>query len=421
MIETGPASSAAPDSNGHRGALKGSSHRRMIELDFLRGIAIMLVLFAHSYNFPWSLDEMGFPGRIGAPLIRFGWTGVDLFFVLSGFLVGGLLFQEIQKTGKLNAGRFLIRRGLKIWPGYYVFIAFCAVKIWHHGCSALVVLRALGPNLVHLQNYLAHPSPWPEPTWSLAVEEHFYLALPLLFLFLVHGSEDRSRLSVIPWITLCLLVVCLTLRILYCNASTGSSLFPTHIRIDTLFVGVCISYFYHFHSESFLKLRRWRLAICIAGLAMILPMFIVNRTDRFAFTLGYTLLAFGYGCILISVVPYKGEPADPTGFWLTRPARLVGWVGVYSYSIYLWHMDVGVSPVYCWLSPLWRSLPRGWQWLPCVALIIPMSVLGGAAMAKLVEFPALRLRDRLFPSLAVPSTHRGQQASLDAPVVASSL
>src|SRR5437763_1037392 len=83
---------------------------RIQQLDFLRGVAILLVLVYH-WVFPPS--DAGLLRPIMEGIERFGWSGVDLFFVLSGFLIGGLLFKEIQKTGRLDVKRFLIRRGLK--------------------------------------------------------------------------------------------------------------------------------------------------------------------------------------------------------------------------------------------------------------------------------------------------------------------
>ena len=82
---------------------------RIKGLDLLRGIAILLVLFRHC----------DIENNI---LHHFGWLGVDLFFVLSGFLVSGLLFNEYKKIGKVKIGRFLIRRGFKIYPPFYFFV-----------------------------------------------------------------------------------------------------------------------------------------------------------------------------------------------------------------------------------------------------------------------------------------------------------
>lgn len=88
---------------------------RLREIDFLRGIAIVLVLFRHTFLFRYT--------------ITMGWIGVDLFFVLSGFLVSGLLFKEYIKYGYLRPGRFLIRRGFKIYPVYYLFYLVYIIPI----------------------------------------------------------------------------------------------------------------------------------------------------------------------------------------------------------------------------------------------------------------------------------------------------
>src|SRR3990167_6747089 len=97
-----------------RGKPSVSSQTRLVQLDILRGIAVLLVLGRH---IPMTQEPVrGFLGW----WMRAGWTGVDLFFVLSGFLVSGLLFQEYKRHGDIRLGRFFIRRGLKIYPAFYV-------------------------------------------------------------------------------------------------------------------------------------------------------------------------------------------------------------------------------------------------------------------------------------------------------------
>src|SRR5271168_36950 len=91
---------------------------RLRQLDVLRGVAILLVLGRHLDSVPTDA-----PGAIQSAFdlwMRAGWIGVDLFFVLSGFLVSGLLFREYARYGDVRAGRFLLRRGLKIYPAFYV-------------------------------------------------------------------------------------------------------------------------------------------------------------------------------------------------------------------------------------------------------------------------------------------------------------
>src|SRR5262249_60135649 len=103
---------------------------------------------------------------------RIGWMGVDLFFVLSGFLVSGVLFREYQRHQGLQVGRFLARRGFKIYPGFYLLL----LATWAMGASAGPRGAITTPQLLreafYLQSYV--PGFWSH-TWSLAVEEHFYL------------------------------------------------------------------------------------------------------------------------------------------------------------------------------------------------------------------------------------------------------
>src|SRR6476620_3973805 len=128
-----------------------SFNHRLTELDFLRGVAVILVLFGHHYLISYT-------GTMG-------WIGVDLFFVLSGFLVSGLLFSEYKKFGDIDPKRFLIRRGFKIYPAFYfsVFISASLLYFWPHlsffpGSHLLVlnsngILAGLAIEAFFLQSY----------------------------------------------------------------------------------------------------------------------------------------------------------------------------------------------------------------------------------------------------------------------------
>ena len=140
---------------------------RIKSIDFLRGIAVLLVVFRHIYLEPI--------------LITVGWVGVDLFFVLSGFLVSNLLFQEYKQTQTVKPIRFLIRRGFKIYPLFYIMIFLLFFIESHLNPQYYDIYKArLFNEVLFIQNYhydvtlIGH-------TWSLAVEEHFYFALALLF------------------------------------------------------------------------------------------------------------------------------------------------------------------------------------------------------------------------------------------------
>ena len=202
-------------------------------LDVLRCIAVLLVLGCHlPYYRLWA---------------RAGWIGVDLFFVLSGFLISGLLFEDYKAHGQIDWKRFLIRRGFKIWPPFYVFLFLTALLM--HGGMPLQGFLACAS---FLQNYLAR-SPIVASgvfvhLWSLAVEEHFYVLLPAL-LVLLAARKVRDPFRAVPYIFAGLSAICLVLRVLTVRA--GGQVWMTHLRIDSLFAGVTLGYFLQFSPRGF--------------------------------------------------------------------------------------------------------------------------------------------------------------------------
>ncbi len=224
---------------------------RLVGLDLLRLIAVLLVIGRHMGSPP-----IWWPDLVRLPLLalyRGGWVGVDLFFVLSGFLVSGLLFTEFKSRGRLGVVRFFTRRGWKIYPPFFVFIVTTVVV--RLLCGWPVDELSLLSELFFLQSYI--PGLW-HHTWSLAVEEHFYLLLPFTFSILLRVNRN-SPTPLKPILTLAVVtgVALLALRVLnwYYRPSYEhlTHLFPTHLRLDSLFYGVAISYAYHFHSDRFVR------------------------------------------------------------------------------------------------------------------------------------------------------------------------
>jgi peptidoglycan/LPS O-acetylase OafA/YrhL len=337
---------------------------RKQSLDVLRGIAVLLVLICHY-----------------SPVFVFGGLGVDLFFVLSGFLISGLLFSEFKATGTVNVKRFWIRRGFKIYPPFYTFLLVTAL--------ALLAITGGVPHeiladIFFLQNYL--PRLWMHG-WSLAVEEHFYFALPLLFLFLLFiGRNKPNPFRPIPMISLVLSVLCLWLRIRVSRyAVDWDQVFaPTHLRIDSLFAGVTLGYYSHFDPDSFREARRvW---------VLLVGCFLVIMTSFMPGTVaGVTFAYVGFTCIVAWAATRKHSQA--------RFLRLVAWVGYYSYSIYLWHAVTQVT-----FNVLLGRLPH-WVRFPAY---VTFTIFLGVAMAKLIEVPSLKVRNKLFPSLASTRTQSAQ-------------
>ncbi len=355
---------------------------RLASLDLLRALAILLVLGRHLSDTTVA--------ALSGPLQTFvsvwqrgGWIGVDLFFVLSGFLISGLLFREHQRFGSIRYGHFLARRGLKIYPAFYVMLAV-VIGISLSLGRPFPAWRLLWPELFFFQNY--HPAIFPH-AWSLAVEEHFYLLLPLLLLAL--GRSRGAPFAALPGVVAVIATSLLVLRIAnahFVGFAHTTHVFATHLRMDSLLFGVLIGWLWHYHGErlrAFVQTWRWPLAAL--ALVLALPPFFWDISlgqHPYLHTFGFTALYLSAGIVLLLTLRLRSA-------W--RPLTLIG---TYSYSIYLWHLPIRL------FSPLW--LPKGTPPLTEIALYLLLSVAFGILAALLVETPFLWLRDRFFPTRSQP-------------------
>jgi len=324
-------------------------------LDMLRGIAILLVLGAHSF---WPY--VGWWRMVGG-------SGVPLFFVLSGFLISGLLFSEYQKNGRIDVLRFWIRRGFKIYPGFYVLLA-CTVAIRTIlRPGAVFPMKSALLTAAFLQNYFQSALLFIPQSWSLAVEEHFYLALPLLLVVLIRAKSLRF----IPWVTLSAIAFCTYLRM----HSDTLVWRESHISMDALLVGVTIGYLKFFAPRYFPQ--RSRIEWLLISAVLVLPVFVLCQSRPIG-PVETAIQFVGFAALLLWAAPRAASSK--------APVRFMAWVGRYSYSIYLWHM-VALITIALFGNTLFALLSY-------LALALAL----GIGMAKLVEFPALRLRERIVPS-----------------------
>jgi peptidoglycan/LPS O-acetylase OafA/YrhL len=355
---------------------------RFKQIDVLRALAVFLVLGRHMPRCP--VETSAFLHQVTDVWARGGWIGVDIFFVLSGFLVSGLLFREHEKYRELHIGHFLIRRGFKIYPPFWLLIGvtFVGGYIRHHKLP----LREVASELLFIQNY--GPSLW-NHTWSLAVEEHFYLLLAF-GLFLLARRRSPRPFKPLPAAFVAVAVLCLGLRILGARAPfvNETHLFPTHLRIDGLLFGVLLSYLFHRHPIWILSIAsRFRYVLLGAGVILLLPAFCFQlETNRFMYTYGFSLFYVGGGFLLLCALGFRG-PVTPL-------VNLLAYIGSQSYSVYLWHM-----PVAMWGAlVIANRFPPYYSWFIYAASYLLGAVGCGIAMSLLTEFPVLRIRDRLFPS-----------------------
>lgn len=256
------------------------SQKRYNSLDFLRGVAVLLVMLEHY--------------EVAKIFINVGWSGVDLFFVLSGFFISGILFKEFKLNGSVNPIKFLLRRGLKIWPLFYITLALHIGYYYlkgHPVSSSQILADAL-----FFQNYRQGVL---SISWSLGVEEQFYLFVALCY-WIIFSIPDRK---LVPFLCFLFMLLCPILRIINYNIHPSfnlfTHLFPTYLRMDALMFGILISYFFHFFSVRFEKfILKFKYTLIIIAFLLAVPLFVWNISSYWMNTFGLTTNYLSYGIFI---------------------------------------------------------------------------------------------------------------------------
>lgn len=330
--------------------------KRIPELDGLRGIAIALVVSLHYFYFdPYAATHKpGIWHEVYVVLQRFigmGWTGVDLFFILSGFLIGGILLESRNSPRYYRT--FYLRRMHRILPLYYVWIlAYVATMAVAGGVLAAhlpgrhswATPQQFAELFLFLQNFGAIggsvvPVLWFQHTWSLAVEEQFYLAAP----FLVRVLTRRALVFFLAMTVV--LAPALRLWIHYHLHPASGGLELAYIlmpcRADTLAIGILAAILWHTE-----KMRAWMLAnaavfyvlfaVLLAGFAALakwapaydsLPMIAAGYTWNAAF--------YASAVLLVLIRPATALAAIARTGWLRKLGQL-------SYCLYLIHLVISM-------------------------------------------------------------------------------
>lgn len=396
----------------------GPAQGRLSELDGIRAVAILMVIAFHSWFFLSEVmtsraDYAAFVATIPWPLafVRRGDLGVDVFFVLSGFLLGQQLLRQLARTGRLEYRRYFAHRLLRIYPLYLVALAIAAL--------------AAGPSLAFLGNLLAYNIwfldqaiiiPW---TWSLSVELEFYLIIP--FVALVIGASARAMI----WMGLAAVALAVGWSVFWLLGNDALQTFTLGemlnqgrsqdaniyfhklyyalpIRISQFMAGIAAAWLMVFRREQMRTLTAGQVRVlALAGMVGLLvpafynPFVAQTRLNQAAMWVDYIFgrPAFAAGVAAFMVLMLSGHMRG------LRRVLSVSWlqpVARYSYSMYLFH-PVFMYPVALVLLGKARvSSVSGWQVVGIFALTVAATLLFGALTWRLIERPAIRFGKRHF-------------------------
>jgi peptidoglycan/LPS O-acetylase OafA/YrhL len=361
---------------------------RLAALDGFRGLAVLSVFVYHVILLGGSTGTTLADRAVRAVGLA-GWLGVDLFFVLSGFLITGILLETRGRSGWLR--RFYLRRAFRIIPAYYLALAvLLAIQLTGKEFN----LASFGWAASWLTNILIARDGWSAlPTtmhhyWSLAVEEQFYLLWPVAVALL-----SRRALLV-----LCagLVVDASLLRVGLAQSShMAASYVLLPARSDGLAVGAIFALLAQGDGgmEALVRWVRWPI---VAASAVIVSIVVASRNfdadETLVLGFGLAAVVILAGCLMVLGVAREGA-------WSRLlEARPLRFLGTYSYAIYLWH-----QPVIIWLTAMGLSaavLPRvagsDLPGLLLLAVVAAAASLGLALLSwRLVEGPAAQLKERL--------------------------
>jgi peptidoglycan/LPS O-acetylase OafA/YrhL len=338
------------------------------ELDGLRGMAILIVVFFHSSLLMQSLRKFD----------KSGGLGVDLFFVLSGFLITALLLREQAMTGRVRLLEFYRRRALRLLPALTVFLGAQAIYSAVTNVSLSAERDSVLSVLFYFSNTWLHTTPTTNGLgglWSLAVEEQFYMVWPFVFLALV---PLRRRLStVVIVMTGLILAVCVHRAVLYHDGRAVLYLYTrTSTRADALLVGAFVAQLWVRGKLP----KRGLTLVAWPALAWYLYIVIHGVSDSFLYRGGYTLVALAIALVLCAVLETSWIV---NAFLRIRPLRTLGRV---SYALYIWHLLI-----------IGYVLRIGIHWRPGARLLVAVVLTAAVVAASwvFVEQPFLRWKARL--------------------------
>ena len=397
------APAAAPATEGRLAAWKRFFALELLDNRYpaLHGLRVIAVISVVQLHVTWILPEHGvlldWEFFVASKNIFFG---MDLFFVLSGFLIGSILLRSLQVSGTQDLRRFYIRRIFRTFPSYYVVLTLLALFLPLTPDQR----QHLPYEYLYATNFLSLERPsvvmfW---GWSLALEEQFYLTVPLLLFTLHKLKSDRARLTLLGllWISALGARLFVYFRhgpwddVLLANAIY----FRTHTRFDTLVLGIILAFLHNRHGaeiRAFLRHPQNRAALLLTSLAclwlLLRPtMFGIEHSPLVHVFLWGTVTSLMYLGVLLLLLYGDG--------WIHRGLSAPFWrrLATLGYGVYLVHIPLIDHA----LVPVARTLQRRgvsmWiVWPAGLCAVVLASWIIAYAMHVVIEKPSLWIRQRL--------------------------
>lgn len=372
----------------------GPDPTRVHGLDVLRSAAILGVMATHVIAYHHGA---AFPGSL-ATAASFGWMGVDLFFVLSGYLIGSQFFRVVVKGQKPQVLRFYLQRFFRVMPAFFVVLA-AYFLLPHNASSHMAPLWQYTTFTYNLFTDLAHYNGFSH-VWSLCVEEHFYLFFPLIILWMMSKPSALKTVLVVS----ALLLFGIAIRGFFVfhtllplaqqhdllNAAYYERIsYPTYSHLDGLLLGVSLALLQAFRPALWQRIRCHGHALTVAGLSLFFfaawlfhdRMNINDPLSWFGIILGYPLLAVAFALLTASALSENGLLSK-----IYIPGAAL--CSTLAYTLYLTHKAVITHTDQYFPQLAGISLTA---WL-AVFLIMNFALAG--VLHLTVEKPFLNLRDR---------------------------
>ncbi|MCX2496022.1 acyltransferase [Pedobacter sp. PF22-3] len=370
-------------------AEKRMEKENFVGLDHLRAVAILLVLLYHYQMFehPAWVDSVGW----------IGWTGVDLFFVLSGFLISNQLLQEISIHGTIRLKIFFTKRFFRIIPPYLftLLLYFCfpvfrereaLPPLW----KFLSFTQNFGLDVINKGTF-SH-------AWSLCIEEQFYLALPVLLLFLIRIRQIKYLKIII----VLLIISTLLLRVFSWNEYVLPYMktpdfwkkwymniyYPTYTRLDGLYIGVLIGGLFQSSTFKTIINRNGNLLVFTGIITIIFSLwFCRDAYSQQASLFGFSLVAVSYGVLVTGAISGNSFLSRKSNMITTQLAAL-------SYSVYLSHKIV-IHLVQLFLEKI--KIPASYT--PGLLICFTFCILAGLFYRYSLEKPSAAIKNKILKKL----------------------